>query len=139
MMNLPTRLAKRVLIVDDEPDICLLLRRLLIKFNLNVDYAYNITNGLEMVRDHEPGIVFLDMNLPDGNGLDFISKFKHDDKSSIIVMISAYDTPADRSKAFGLGVNYFLSKPFTQNQVIDIISELTKDEIKPNNEQNINN
>ena len=138
-MSLFNGQAKRVLIVDDEPDICLLLRRLLIKFNLNVDYAYNITNGLEMVRDHEPGIVFLDMNLPDGNGMDFITEFKHDDKSSIIFMISAYDTPADRSKAFGLGVNYFLSKPFTQNQVIDILSELTKDQIKPNNGQNINN
>ena len=42
-MSLFNGQAKRVLIVDDEPDICLLLRRLLIKFNLNVDYAYNLS------------------------------------------------------------------------------------------------
>ena len=139
MLIVPLKAARNVLIVDDEPDICLLLRRLLIKFNLNVDYAYNITNGLEKFRDHIPEIVFLDMNLPDGNGLDHIAEFKNDNKSSIIVMISAYDTPAYRSKAFRLGVNYFLSKPFTQTQVIEIITELTTDKLKPNNGQNINN
>jgi len=138
-MIIPLKIPRNVLIVDDEPEICLLLRRLLLKFNLNVDYAYNIANGLEMVQEHLPEIVFLDMNLPDGNGMDHIEEFKHDNNSNIIVMISAYDTAADRSKAFGLGVDYFLSKPFTQNQVIEIVNELTNENIKPNNGQNINN
>lgn len=138
MINTPNA-AKNVLIVDDEPDICLLLRRLLLKFNLNVDFAYNIAGGLEIVHEKMPAIIFLDMNLPDGNGMDHIKEFKHNDESSVIVMISAYDTFADRSKAFGLGVNFFLSKPFTQNQVIEIINDLTKEKLKPNDEQNINN
>ncbi len=116
---------RNVLIVDDEPDICMLLRKQLIKLDLTVDVAYTIQSGLEKVKENEPQVVFLDMNLPDGNGLEHISEFKQKLYPASIVMISAYDTAVDRAKAFALGVNYFLSKPFTQLQIANIISELT--------------
>lgn len=116
---------RNVLIVDDEPDICMLLGKQLVKMDLTVDFAHTIQNGLEKVKKNEPKVVFLDMNLPDGNGLEHISEFKQDLNPASIVMISAYDTPTDRAKAYALGVNYFLSKPFTQLQIANIITELT--------------
>lgn len=139
MMVLPRIKLGSVLIVDDEPDICLLLKNILIKMSLKVDYAYTIEKGLEKVVEETPEVVFLDMNLSDGNGLDYIAAFKQNKKPASIVMISAYDTAADRSKAKALGVNYFLSKPFTQNQISEVILNLTKDSQKLNNGKNINN
>ena len=133
MMNLQTVELRNVLIVDDEPDICLLLRKILVKMNLIVDYAYSIGDGLKKVVKMDPELVFLDMNLTDGNGLDHISEFKQNKKATIIVMISAYDTAADRAKAFELGVNYFLSKPFTQMQIAEVITELKAALKKPKN------
>lgn len=120
----PAPFINNVLIIDDEPDICLLLRKLLIKMNLNVEFAYTIGTGLEIYNYSEPEIIFLDMNLPDGNGLDHIFDFKRTNNSCVIVMISAYDTTSDRAKAFDLGVNYFISKPFTHQQISDIVTEI---------------
>lgn len=113
------------LIVDDEPEICILLKAILKGLNYSADYSITLEDGLEKKEAIQPDIVFLDMNLPDGNGISKIKDFKNGEKSPKVIMISAYDMPGDRANAFSEGVDYFLSKPFTRQQIKETLQNLT--------------
>ena len=59
---------KKVLIIDDEVDFCLLMKFYLAKKNCEVSISHNLHDGLELVEKKHPDIVILDNNLPDGLG-----------------------------------------------------------------------
>jgi len=59
---------KKVLIIDDEVDFCLLMQFYLSKKNCEVSISHTLQDGLGLVQDSEPDIVILDNNLPDGLG-----------------------------------------------------------------------
>ena len=65
--------------------------------------------------------------MPDGLGIDFVNKIKYKYPELKIVMITAHDTPKDRSNAYNNGISYFLSKPFTINEVNRVIDILIED------------
>ena len=112
------------LIIDDETDICFLLRGILRTKNLQVSYANSLSEATVVLAKENPEIIFLDNHLPDGLGVDFISQLKVTHPQAKVVMISAYDLYSDRAKAFANGVDTFIPKPFTK----EIIS-LTVDQL----------
>ncbi len=59
---------KKVLIIDDEVDFCLLMQFYLSKKNCDVSISHTLHDGLDLIRDQTPDIVILDNNLPDGLG-----------------------------------------------------------------------
>ncbi len=61
---------KKVLIIDDEVDLCLLLKTYLIRRNYDVYYSHTLSEGLNQFKEIRPDILFLDNNLPDGIGWD---------------------------------------------------------------------
>ncbi len=60
----------KVLIIDDEEDLCMLLRNYLSRKNFEVFIAHTLNEGLVMLEENKPDILFLDNNLPDGSGWD---------------------------------------------------------------------
>ncbi|UAY52850.1 response regulator [Ferruginibacter albus] len=64
----------KILIIEDEFELCLLLKLHLISREYQVEMAYNLQDGLKKLEDYSPDVVFLDNNLPDGNGWDSITK-----------------------------------------------------------------
>src|ERR1700730_9259395 len=66
----------KVLIVDDEPDICYLFSRILLKRNLKPGYAKNLAEAFQSIQAAPPSLIFLDNSLPDGQGIDFIPFLK---------------------------------------------------------------
>lgn len=88
-----------VLIVDDEMDICLLLKSLLKTKELNSSFVQTLNEAEVKFEETKPCILFLDMNLPDGNGIQRIETFKNKSPHTNIIMMSAYDTAEDRKKA----------------------------------------
>ena len=108
----------RVLIIDDEADICQLLKACLSKKTSEVEYALNLKDGLEKVKSFHPSIIFLDNNLPDGTGIDYISEIKKKNRGVFLVMISAMTHLRD--KAMHAGANLFLEKPVS----LKVIQEL---------------
>ncbi len=118
-------MSRNVLIVDDEIDICLLLKSLLKSQSIDSSFVQTLADAENKFKDEEPSILFLDMNLPDGNGIQKIEGFKKKSPKTNIVMMSAYDTAEDRKNAFDKGADLFLSKPFSRKQVLDIVHQFS--------------
>ncbi len=72
-----------------------------------------------------PSLVFLDNNLPDGQGIDFIPYLKLHYPDTRVIMVTANDSAFDKKRAFQKGADGFLSKPLT----LDLINR-TLDKIK---------
>ena len=110
------------MIIEDEKDLCYLLKLVLRKNNLQSACAYTITEAKENIQKINPSIVFLDNHLPDGYGSDFISTVKKLSPLAKIIMITAYDSPSDIDIAFKRGADYFISKPFSVQKVQNAIN-----------------
>lgn len=114
----------KVLIIDDETDICYLLSTLLKQKNLDTEYVNTLSDATIALEREAPGIIFLDNHLPDGLGINFIEHIKHKYPLSKIVMITAHDTAADRQRALSEGVDFFIGKPFTRDTIYKTVDEL---------------
>ncbi len=99
---------RTLLIVDDEVDVCRLLRRALLKHFQKVECAHTLNDGYAIAASFQPDVILLDNNLPDGYGLEHITDFKLATQSTRIVMISAMDI---RQEAMAAGADAFIGKP----------------------------
>ncbi|HYF30413.1 MAG TPA: response regulator [Chitinophagaceae bacterium] len=81
---------KKVLIIDDEVDFCLLLKAYLTRHQYEVYYAHTLGDGIEQAKKISPGIIFLDNNLPDGLGWEMAMYFLEKYPSIQLNLISAY-------------------------------------------------
>ncbi|QJW89044.1 response regulator [Spirosoma taeanense] len=115
MNTAPT--VKRVLIVDDETDICLLLSGLLRRLGYQPTCAHFIEEGRQCLNTQHFDAVFLDLNLPDGLGFDLLPYIKQDQAEAKVIMISAFDGQAERRRATEQGADFFIGKPFTRRSV----------------------
>ena len=114
----------KVLIIDDETDICYLLSTLLKQRNLDADYVNTLSDAAVALKKEVPEIIFLDNHLPDGLGMNFISYVKQHYPNTKIVMITAHDTAADRQKAMNTGADFFIGKPFTRDLIYSTVDQL---------------
>jgi two-component system, OmpR family, response regulator len=114
----------KVLIVDDEHDICFLLGRMFRKSNYVVAIANSLTDGLAQLVEIQPSILFLDVQLPDGSSLDLLPNIRKDNPTIKIIVMSANDGPVEKKKAIDNGADLFISKPINKdiiNQTLQLI------------------
>jgi len=114
---------KKVLIIEDEGDMCLLLNILLNGKEMELDHVKNLSGAEEYLQKEQPAVVLLDNKLPDGFGVDFISFIKKNYPATKIIMISGFDASA-RDVALDNGADLFLEKPFTKDQLYQSIKSL---------------
>jgi DNA-binding NtrC family response regulator len=113
----------KVLIVDDEPDICFLFDKILRKRNLTTGYANNLAEATSCLKADPPSLIFLDNSLPDGQGVDFIPYLKAHYPGTRVVVVTANDSAADIRKAFSQGADDFLGKPLSIEQIYRTLDE----------------
>lgn len=115
-----------ILVVDDEDEIRALFTRYLGKKGYDVQSAGNLEDGRKLYKEIKPSLIFLDVNLPDGNGLEELCELKKANLSGKVIMMSAFVHQEDRDKAQNLGAIDFLSKPFSLVRLEQVIlSQLT--------------
>jgi len=117
-----TKRTKKVLVVEDEGEIGLLLNIILDKKNLELDYVNNLLSADEYLQKEEPSVVILDNKLPDGFGVDFISYIKKKYSDIKIIMISGFASARD--VALANGADAFFEKPFSKNELYKSIDKL---------------
>jgi two-component system OmpR family response regulator len=108
---------EKVIIIEDEKDLCYLLSLVLKQNDLQSDCVYSITEAQQSIRRLMPSIIFLDNHLPDGYGSDFITTLKDIIPSAKIVIITAFDSQEDIDIALNRGADYFISKPFNSQKI----------------------
>ena len=113
---------KKVFIIEDEGDMCLLLNIMLQEKAIELDHAKTIAAAQEYLKKEEPSVIILDNKLPDGLGIDFIGYIKKNYPSIKVVMISGY-TPEAKDVALENGADLFLQKPFTRNELYSSIKQ----------------
>jgi len=114
----------KALIVDDELDVCFLLSSILKHRNLQASYVNSLSEAKRVLKEDHHSIVFLDNHLPDGFGINFIEEIKKLNPRVKIVMITAHDTTKDKDKAYTLGADQFIGKPFTRDTILQTIEKL---------------
>jgi DNA-binding response OmpR family regulator len=124
---LPGTKTKKVLIVEDEGDMCLLLNIILNDTDLELDHVQSLLAADEYLQKELPSVIILDNKLPDGFGVDFITYLKQKYPSIRIIMISGFDAAA-KDVALENGADIFLEKPFTRDQIFKSIEELTNEQ-----------
>jgi len=118
-----TKQPKKVLIVEDEGDMCLLLNIILTGKNLELDHVKNLAAAADYLKDEQPAIVILDNKLPDGFGVDLIPEIKKAYPAVKIIMISGFDGSV-KDVALESGADAYLSKPFKKDQIFQEIMNL---------------
>ena len=114
---------KKILVVEDEGEMALLLNIILNEKNFQLDYVNNLLSADEYLQQQEPSLILLDNKLPDGYGVDFISYIKKKYPSVKVVMISGFS--AARDVALENGADMFFEKPFSKEQLCSSISQLS--------------
>jgi DNA-binding response OmpR family regulator len=117
-----TKLAKKLLVVEDEGQIGLVLNMILSDRNFDLDYVSSLLDAQEYLEKNKPSLVILDNKLPDGFGVDFISYIKKKYPSIKIIMISGFSTARD--VALENGADMFLEKPFSMDKVNEAIDSV---------------
>ena len=115
-----------ILVIDDELEIRVLLTRFLTKKGFDVVSAGSIGEGRTELNRKRPFLIFLDVNLPDGNGLKELKKINSEKNPYQVIMMSAFDDQEVRSEALNSGAIDFLSKPFNIAQLNELVKNQPK-------------
>ncbi|MEO7444676.1 MAG: response regulator [Ferruginibacter sp.] len=116
----------KVLIIEDEGDICLLLNIILKNedLDLDLDHVKTLEKAKEYLDVENPVVIILDNRLPDGLGVDFIPYLRTHFPAIKICMISGYHAATAKDIALENGADVFLEKPFTKEQVYNAVKSL---------------
>ncbi len=110
-----------LLIIDDEPNVCYTLEKVLGSARLKVLTAATAVDGLDAVRREPPDAVILDVRLPDMSGLDAYRQIRHIDARLPVIVITAHGTTETAIEAMKLGAFDYLLKPLDLEQLRDVV------------------
>jgi two-component system, OmpR family, response regulator len=117
-----TKRAKKMLVVEDQGETCLMLDLILCDRKFEMNYVNNLLDADEYLSKNKPSVIILDNKLPDGFGVDFITYAKKKYPKIKIIMISGFSMARD--VAMDNGADVFLEKPFSMqnvNEAIDMV------------------
>lgn len=115
----------QILIIDDDKDLCVLIKQCAAREGIIADYCHSGLNGLEMLDKKKYQLILLDVMMPGMNGFQTLDKIRN--KSNIpILMLTAKDDST--SKIYGLrsGADDYLAKPFNMEELIARIISLVR-------------
>jgi DNA-binding response OmpR family regulator len=109
-------MAKKILVVDDEPKIVRLVQAYLEKAGFHVIPAYRGEEALELFKREEPALIVLDLMLPDIDGMDVARTIRRESDVPII-MLTARTEETDRVAGLELGADDYVVKPFNPREL----------------------
>lgn len=117
---------KKVLIVDDELSILVPLKFLLEKNNYRVDLAQSGKDALEKISLSKPDLILLDIMLPDLDGYEIFQMIRENPEWDDIkvIYLSAKNRDVDIAKGLNLGVDAYVTKPFSNSELLEKIRTL---------------
>jgi CheY-like chemotaxis protein len=115
------KMQANILIVDDEPEVRFIIKNLLKTKGVQAVEAGSIKECLTTVGTSHVEAIILDIDLPDGSGLDAIPQIKQQAPHAAIVINSALNTDENQRRAMEQGADTFLSKPLNKQALFDAL------------------
>ena len=113
----------RLLIIDDDKDICLVLSKFLTKNNYEVDVAHRGDEGLKLLRTHDYTLILCDYRLPDFTGVEMLRKIKLLQPAVAVIIITGYSDVRTAVETFRYGANDYVTKPLYPDELLLTIKE----------------
>jgi len=119
-------MAKKILVVDDDPHVIKLLTFVLKNEGYDVFSATNGEEAIAMIRESKPALMLLDVMMPKKNGYEVCHEVKSDPGLSdiCIVMLTAKGQEADKDKGLSLGADDFITKPFSPTSIVERVKDI---------------
>jgi len=116
----------KILIIEDDLSFQEILRETLERERYVVEVAPDYRTGLVKISDYVYDCILLDINLPDGNGLNLLRELKAMKKAGNLIIISARDTIEDKVEGLDLGADDYLAKPFHLAELLSRIKSVMR-------------
>ena len=115
----------KVLIIEDEPDQIKMVKLRLEANGYTVLASEDAQGGINLAREENPGVILLDMLLPDMNGLDVAKELRKDErtKNIPIIAVTAVGTPSIKEECIQAGISSFVQKPYDSKELVGQIKE----------------
>lgn len=122
---------QRILVIDDDKDMCLVLSRFLSKKSYSVEVAHSGEEGLKRLRLTEFDLVLCDYKLPDVTGIEILQKIKVLNSTVAVIIITGYSDVKTAVETFRYGANDYVTKPLYPDELLLTIKEtIEKNQIK---------
>lgn len=114
----------KILVIDDEPEITEILEAFLSNAGHKVVSQNSASKGLQMAREYQPDMIFLDIMMPEMDGYEMCERLKDDPATEDIpvIFLTGKDTADDQGKSFKSGGDMYLKKPFVCERLLEIVN-----------------
>ena len=126
-----------ILLIEDQVELCEILKDTLSLYDFEVTYALNGDEGYNKFRVLNPKLVIIDIMMPGSDGFSAVKQIRTINKEVPIIMLTAKPLTEDLVKAFELGCNDFIRKPFVMEELIARIKSFAK--VSGNGSRSTNN
>jgi len=117
----------RILVVDDDADACVVLRRILEEQKASVDTVQSAGGALEKIKAYPPDVLISDVGMPEQDGYQFIAAVRRLAGPARLVpaiAVTAFARPQDRIRALQAGYNMHVAKPVSATELVTVIARL---------------
>ena len=111
----------KMLVVDDEPGVCDVIKKTFTYIGFSVFSATTAKKANVVIEKERPQIIFLDIIMPDIDGIDLLKEIKQKYPDTIVLMVTAKHDEATRNAAISAGADEFITKPFSRNYLRDVV------------------
>jgi DNA-binding NtrC family response regulator len=115
--------ANRILVVDDEASVADALNLVLGERGHKVKSAQSVGEADALLKSYPFDLVFTDLRLPDGSGIDLLTRIKADSPETEIILMTAHGSLELTIEAIKRGAFYYLEKPFTPDQALVLAAQ----------------
>ncbi len=127
--------AGHILVVEDDKNIAMLLKKYLIRDGFDVELAHDGISGLKSVQAMPPALVILDLMLPLLDGWEVCRRIREDSDVPIL-MLTALEQEADRIHGFSMGADDYVVKPFSPREVVERVKAILRRTKSPSDTAN---
>jgi two-component system, sensor histidine kinase len=119
-----TKISKKVLLVDDDQELCKILGTILQNAGYAVVSAGSCAQALQKAAEHRPDVILLDLKLPDGSGLDLLNKLKDLNPESTPLVMTGFADLESAVAAINGGAIHYLQKPIQHEVLLDLLERV---------------
>jgi two-component system, NtrC family, response regulator HydG len=114
---------QKILVIDDDKDICLVLSKFLTKNDYSVAIAHTGEEGLRLLRSQEYDLILCDFRLPDATGSELLQKIKVLNAMVAVIIITGYSDVKTAVEIFRYGANDYITKPLYPDELLVSVKE----------------